>query len=105
MTGLVTIWAGCATISFLVCDCVGALGHSVAASCGARAELRPGALAILGAAMLIARQLPNFAMSVSTLLATVLCLHRDGKGALLDARSATIAAIGALLVARAISTP
>lgn len=55
--------------------------------------------------MLIACQLPDFAISVCTLLATMLCFNCDGKCALLDAHSTTVAAVGALLIAHAVGTP
>jgi hypothetical protein len=55
--------------------------------------------------MLVARQLLDFTICVRALQATMLCRYSDLVRVLLDASSATTAAVGAVLVAFAPATP
>lgn len=99
VAGLVAIGAGPATVGLLVGDGVGALSHTVAARGGAGTKLRPGALAVLGAAMLVAGLRLDLIVRVRALFATMQGRLRDFVCAPLLAKGTTVATICARLVA------
>lgn len=75
VAGLVAVRAWFATMRGLMSDGVRALNHTIAARCGALSKLRPMALAILCAAVLIASEITGLTIRVRALLATVLGSH------------------------------